>query len=51
VIAFSFPGGSARYDVQVKQQILRVTAPSEVTIDDGASVRLTFPLDAAVVVG
>jgi iron(III) transport system ATP-binding protein len=51
VIAGSFLGGSARYDVQVNGRILRVTAPSKLSIDNGAAVSLTFSLDSAVVVG
>jgi iron(III) transport system ATP-binding protein len=51
VVACSFLGGSARYDVQVRQRILRVTAPSDVAFPDGSTVRLTFSLDSAVVVG
>lgn len=51
VTGCSFLGGTARYDVRVNEQILRVTAPSDATFPDGAPVRLTFALDSAVVVG
>jgi iron(III) transport system ATP-binding protein len=51
VIAGSFLGGSARYDVQVQQRVLRVAAPSEVVVPNGLVVRLMFSLDSAVVVG
>jgi iron(III) transport system ATP-binding protein len=51
VVSGSFLGGSARYDVQVRQRMLRVTAPSELVIPNGAAVSLTFSLDSAVVVG
>ena len=51
VVGCSFLGGTARYDVRVKQRILRVTAPSDVTFPDGTPVHLTFALDSAVVVG
>ena len=51
VVAGSFLGGSARYDVQVNQRILRVTAPSELIFPNGSPVSLKFSLDSAVVVG
>jgi len=51
VVACSFLGGAARYDVRVNQRTLRVTAPSDVSFPDGAPVRLTFSLDSALVVG
>jgi|ERR1019366_2373004 iron(III) transport system ATP-binding protein len=51
VIAGSFLGGSARYDVQVNQRILRVSAPSDQIFAIGSVVSLTFSLDSAVVVG
>jgi ABC-type Fe3+/spermidine/putrescine transport system ATPase subunit len=51
VVAGSFLGGSARYDVQVNQRILRVSAPSDLVIPNGSAVRLTFALDSAVAVG
>ncbi len=51
VVAGSFLGGSARYDVQVNQRILRVTAPSDLVFANGSVVSLTFSLDSAVVVG
>jgi len=51
VVACSFLGGSARYDVKVGQQILRVAVRSDIVFADGSPVRLTFSLDSAVVVG
>ena len=51
VIAGSFLGGSARYDVQVGPRVLRVAASSETVFANGQAVRLTFPLDSAVAVG
>ncbi len=51
VTAESFLGGSARYDVVTGGRLLRVSVPSEIAIAIGAAVRLTFPRDAAVVVG
>ena len=51
VIASSFLGGSARYDVRVNQRVLRVSAPSDVVFASGEAVILTFALDSAVVVG
>ena len=51
VVAGSFLGGSARYDVQVNRQILRVTASSDLVFPNGSAVSLTFSLDSAVVVG
>ena len=51
VTATSFLGGSARYDVRAGARTLRVSAPAEVVIPNGAAVRLTFALDSGVVVG
>jgi iron(III) transport system ATP-binding protein len=51
VVASSFLGGSARYDVRVNQRILRVTAPSDLFFPGGSAVSLKFSLDSAVVVG
>jgi iron(III) transport system ATP-binding protein len=51
VISGSFLGGSARYDVQVKRRILRVTTPSDFIFANGSVVNVTFSLDSAVVVG
>jgi iron(III) transport system ATP-binding protein len=51
VISGSFLGGSARYDVQVKRRILRVTTPSDFIFANGSAVSLTFAPDSAVVVG
>jgi iron(III) transport system ATP-binding protein len=51
IVAGSFLGGSARYDVQVNQRTLRVSAPSDQIFANGSVVSLTFSLDSAVVVG
>ena len=42
VTSGSFLGGSARYDVRVKQRMLRVTTPSDFLFANGSAVSLSF---------
>ncbi len=51
VTAASFLGGSARYDVQVGDRIVRVVGPAEHVVPVGESVGLVFQPQAAVAVG
>ena len=51
IAAVSFLGASARYDVLVNQRMLRVAAPSDLVLSNGAAVSLVFTLDSAVAVG
>ena len=51
VASASFLGGSGRYDVQIGPRVLRVVGSAETMVGAGATVGLTFPATAAVVVG
>ena len=51
VTAASFLGGSARYDVQVGDSVLRVVGGAEEVVAPGTSVGLSFAASSAVVVG
>ncbi len=51
VVAASFLGGNARYDVRVGERVLRVVGSAETVLAHDSAITLSFPPQAAVVVG